>query len=147
MELQDTPKRKKSSRRRWSLVRRRWSRSRWTMWTAPPGTEGYARDPQSRHRARGRPVKVRGKAKYTYDVRLPGMLYGKMLLPPHANAEIVRIDTSAAEKIPGVKTVLLMPDKSRSSSGDPVAAVAATTPEIAEDAIRAIQVEYKPLPS
>ena len=51
------------------------------------------------------PDKVSGKAKYTYDIKRPGMLYGKMLRSPHAHAKIVSIDTSAAEKLPGVKAV------------------------------------------
>src|SRR5579884_503927 len=93
------------------------------------------------------PEKVTGRAKYTYDVRPPGMLYGRILRSPYASAEIVRVDTSAAERMPGVKAVVSYGDKKQLKyEGDPVAAVAAVTPEIAEDAIRAIQVTYKPLP-
>ena len=51
------------------------------------------------------PDKVSGKAKYTYDVKRPGMLYGKIVRCPHAHAKVVSIDTSAAEKMPGVKAV------------------------------------------
>ena len=51
------------------------------------------------------PVKVSGQAKYTYDVHRPGMLYGKVLRSPYAHAKVVSIDTSAAEKMPGVKAI------------------------------------------
>src|SRR6266853_1614358 len=51
------------------------------------------------------PFKVSGRAKYSYDVKRPDMLFGKMLRCPHAHAKIVSIDTSAAEKMPGVKAV------------------------------------------
>ena len=51
------------------------------------------------------PVKVSGQAKYTYDVHRPGMLYGKVLRCPYAHAKVVSIDTSPAEKMPGVKAV------------------------------------------
>src|SRR5207302_10425998 len=51
------------------------------------------------------PVKVSGQAKYTYDVHRPGILYGKVLRCPHAQAKVVSIDTSAAEKMTGVKAV------------------------------------------
>src|SRR6516162_651635 len=51
------------------------------------------------------PDKVSGQARYTYDVKRPGMLYGKMLRSPYAHCRIVSIDTSAAEKMPGVRAV------------------------------------------
>src|SRR5438309_11498256 len=85
------------------------------------------------------PAKVSGQAKYSYDVRPPGMLYGYILRSPYASAEMVRVDTSAAEKMEGVKAVISFADhKILKYEGDPVAAVAAITPEIAEDAARAI---------
>jgi len=89
------------------------------------------------------PAKVSGAAKYTYDVRVPGMLYGRILMSPYASADIESIDISPAEKIPGVKAVVALGNKSTKYEGDPVAAVAAITPEIAEDAVRAIKVMYK----
>src|SRR5215210_8375862 len=49
--------------------------------------------------------KVTGAAKYTADVKLPGMLYARMIVSPHPHAKIKSIDTSAAEKSPGVKAV------------------------------------------
>src|SRR5438128_8767744 len=51
------------------------------------------------------PAKVSGQAKYTYDVHRPGMLYGKVLRCPYPHAKVVSVDTSAAEKMPGVKAV------------------------------------------
>src|SRR6185503_20822328 len=54
--------------------------------------------------------KVTGKALYGGDYKLPGMLYGKILRSPHAHARIRSIDTSAAEKLPGVKAVITAKD-------------------------------------
>jgi xanthine dehydrogenase YagR molybdenum-binding subunit len=51
------------------------------------------------------PVKVSGRAKYTYDYHGTNMLFGKVLRSPYAKAKIVSIDTSAAEKLPGVKAI------------------------------------------
>ena len=92
------------------------------------------------------PAKVTGQAKYAYDMRLPGMLYGRILRSPHACAEVTNVDVSAAEKIEGVNAILSMGNKTVKYEGEPVAAVAAITPEIAEDAIRAIKVTYNKLP-
>jgi xanthine dehydrogenase YagR molybdenum-binding subunit len=92
------------------------------------------------------PAKVSGAARYAYDVRLPGMLYGCILASPHPSAKVLKVDFTAAEKMPGVKVVIRAGDDTLKYEGDPVAAVAAATPEIAEDAIRAIRVEYKQLP-
>ncbi len=50
--------------------------------------------------------KVKGKAKYAGDIKLPGMLYGKTLHCPYPRARITKLDTSRAEKLPGVKAVL-----------------------------------------
>ncbi|MBV9850689.1 MAG: xanthine dehydrogenase family protein molybdopterin-binding subunit [Armatimonadetes bacterium] len=92
------------------------------------------------------PDKVTGAAKYTHDIRLPGMLYGRILPSPHPKARVASLDARAAEAIPGVAAVLTFPNKTLMYQGDPVAAVAARTPELAEDAIRAIKVQYEPLP-
>src|SRR5579864_3746737 len=54
--------------------------------------------------------KVTGRAKYTSDMKLPGMLYGAFLRSPHAHALIKRIDTSKAKALPGVKAVLTQAD-------------------------------------
>ncbi len=54
------------------------------------------------------PDKVSGKAKYTFDINRPGMLFGKILRSPYAHAKITKIDISAAEKMPGVKKISIM---------------------------------------
>jgi xanthine dehydrogenase YagR molybdenum-binding subunit len=98
------------------------------------------------------PDKATGRAKYTYDIVRPGMLYGRLLDSPHPHARVRAIDVSAAEKLPGVRTVLVLKDPARPETarvryqGEEVAAVAATTEEIAEDAIRLIKVDYEVLP-
>lgn len=109
--------------------------------------------------------KVTGKGIYADDLALPGTLTGRILHSPHAHARIVSIDTSAAEELPGVKAVVtgretpvkygILPvghdetifatDKVR-YVGDNVAGVAAESPEIAEEALRLIKVEYEILP-
>jgi len=92
------------------------------------------------------PSKVSGAAIYSYDVRLPGMLYGRILRCPHAHARLTKFDSSAASNIPGVRSVIQAPLKEFNFEGAPVAAIAAITPEIADDAIRAIVVQYEVLP-
>jgi xanthine dehydrogenase YagR molybdenum-binding subunit len=94
------------------------------------------------------PAKVSGKAKYTLDVKRPGMLYGTVVRSPHAHAKIVSIDTSAAEKMPGVKAVYVVngPGTEVQWAGFEVVALAATSEQLAEDAARAVKVQYEPLP-
>ncbi|HKR15722.1 MAG TPA: xanthine dehydrogenase family protein molybdopterin-binding subunit [Pyrinomonadaceae bacterium] len=92
------------------------------------------------------PLKAAGFARYTYDQRLPGMLHGRILRCPHGHARVTKIDTEAAAKIPGVKAIVEAPLTELRFAGAPVAAVAATTPEIAGDALRAIKVTYEVLP-
>ena len=92
------------------------------------------------------PLKAAGAAQYTYDYRLPGMLYGRILRCPHGHARVTKLDTEAASKIPGVKSIIPAPLTELRFAGAPVAAVAATTPEIAGDALRAIKVTYEVLP-
>lgn len=92
------------------------------------------------------PLKVTGTAIYTFDVRLPGMLYGHIVTSPHASAKVKAIDVSGAEKIEGVKAVITLGEKTIRYEGEAIAAVAAITPEIAEDAARAIKVTYEKLP-
>jgi xanthine dehydrogenase YagR molybdenum-binding subunit len=92
------------------------------------------------------PLKVAGVARYTYDQRLPGMLYGRILRCPHGHARVTKLDTEAAAKIPGVKAIVQAPLTELRFAGAPVAAVAATTPEIAGDALRTIKVTYEVLP-
>src|SRR5205085_3717611 len=98
------------------------------------------------------PDKVTGRAKYTYDIRLPGMLYGRIVRSPYAAARInspADVDTSDAEKMPGVKAIFkFVPANGMNVRyhGQEIAAVAATTPETAADAVRAIarKVKYQP---
>src|SRR5436853_2705912 len=77
------------------------------------------------------PDKVAGRAKYSYDISRPGMIYGKILRSPHPHARIVAIDLSAAEKAPGVKAALAwkQPGTKVMFQGDEVAALAADTEE------------------
>lgn len=115
---------------------------------------------------------VTGRPAFTDDIHLPGMLYGKILPSPHAHARIKRIDASAAKALPGVHAVLTYLDVPRVPHttagqawpepspydtylldskvrfvGDRVAAVAAESREIAEEALRRIAVEYEVLPA
>ena len=111
--------------------------------------------------------KVTGRAKYTADLLFENVLYGKILTSPIAHGRILSIDTSQAEKLPGVKLVLTgkdVPDITYGVTpprydeytlaktkvrhvGDEVAAVIAVSEEIAEKAKRLIQVEYEELPA
>jgi len=94
------------------------------------------------------PWKASGRIKYSYDVNRPGMLYGKMAISPHAHAKVSAIDTSAAEKMPGVKAVQIMfPVGSEVRwAGQEIVAVAAETEDQASDAVRAVQIQYEVLP-
>ena len=91
------------------------------------------------------PDKVTGKAKYSFDINRPGMIYGKIVRSPHPHARIVSVDFTAAKAAPGVRATLLwkdQPDAKVMYQGDPVAAVAADTEEQAEDAARLVKVTY-----
>src|SRR6185437_16235194 len=81
-------------------------------------------------------AKASGKAKYPSDMRPEGTLFGVMLYSPHAHARIKSIDTSAAEKLPGVKAVVVIVGEGKEVRyhGDDIAAVAAETEERARDA-------------
>src|ERR1035437_7483158 len=94
------------------------------------------------------PAKVTGGAKYTYELKRPGMLYAKVLRCPYAHARIVSIDTSEAEKLPGVEAIYVVQEANTEIhwEGDDIVAVAAVDEPTAEDAIRRIKVEYEQLP-
>lgn len=94
------------------------------------------------------PDKVSGHAKYTYDVHRTGMLYGKVVRSPYAHAKVVSVDTSAAEKVPGVKAVHVIqgPGTEIHWAGDDIVVVAAVDEPTAADAASLIKVEYQPLP-
>ncbi len=114
---------------------------------------------------------VRGKPVFTDDIKMEGMLYGALLTSPHAHAIIKKIDTSKAKALPGVKAVLTYQDIARVKyasggqsyrqpepfdqvcldnkvrhEGDRVAIVAAESPELADEALKLIEVEYEQLP-
>jgi CO/xanthine dehydrogenase Mo-binding subunit len=107
--------------------------------------------------------KVTGKAKFTGDLVIPGMLHGKILRSPYAHARIKSIDAARAEALPGVAAVLtaadiadikpfysgrpvIAIDKVR-YTGEPVAAVAAVDLRTAEEALALIHVDYEELPA
>ncbi len=110
------------------------------------------------------PDKAAGKAHYIHDLQRPGMVYGKIKFSDHPHAKIKNIDTSRAERLAGVRAVItannipqirfgflrdnaaLKKEKVRQYR-DEIAAVAAIDPEIAEEAIELIKVEYEPLPA
>jgi len=109
------------------------------------------------------PDKAAGKAHYIHDLKRPGMLYGKIKFSDHPHARIKYVDTSRAERLTGVRAVItaastpeirfgflrdnlaLKKDKVRHYR-DEISAVAAIDPEIAEEAVELITVEYEPLP-
>lgn len=115
--------------------------------------------------------KVTGAARYGADVNLPGQLWGRFLHSPYGHARIKRIDTSKAEKIPGVVKVITQASIGGATQetedtvhgfklsqslfatdivryqGEKIAAVAAISPEIAKDAVAAIEVEWELLPT
>jgi xanthine dehydrogenase YagR molybdenum-binding subunit len=94
------------------------------------------------------PDKVSGRAKYTFDINRPGMLFGKILRSPYAHAKITKIDISAAEKMPGVKKVTIMQKEGAEIlwAGADIVFVAAVDEPTAIDAVRAIKVEFEKLP-
>jgi xanthine dehydrogenase YagR molybdenum-binding subunit len=89
---------------------------------------------------------VTGRAEYTQDIKLKGMLIGKILRSPHAAAEVVSVDFTAAQALPGVLAVLKLTDGRVRYAGQQVAAVAAVDDKTAEQALALIKVDYKPLP-
>ena len=109
------------------------------------------------------PVKVTGKAEFTYDVDFPNMLHARFVKSPHAHANIIEIDTSKAKEIPGVHAVLTQADFPDVKFGDGVhdqtclaedrvlfegqfvAVVAAETKKLAEQAANAVRVKYERL--
>src|ERR1044071_7098695 len=93
------------------------------------------------------PAKSSGRAKYSSDMKPAEMLFGSYLVCPHAHCKITSIDTSEAEKIPGVKSVYVAAPAGTEINwqGYEIAAAAATTEEIAREAARRIKVEYEVL--
>jgi xanthine dehydrogenase YagR molybdenum-binding subunit len=93
-------------------------------------------------------AKVTGSAEYTYDQHPSDMLYGMILRSKWPSARIEAVDLQPALNMPGVKAAVIIQDTPRDVRfyGQEIAAVAATTPEQAEDAIRAIIVKATPQP-
>ena len=118
--------------------------------------------------------KVTGKANYSADINLPGMLYGKVLRSPHAHAVIKSIDTTKAEALTGVRAVVTAADIEKPSGraselaegamvnykflsnnvladgkalykGHAIAAVAAANPHVAEEALKLIEIDFEVL--
>ncbi len=94
------------------------------------------------------PEKAAGRAKYGSDISRPGLLYGIILTCPHAHARIVSLDMTEAQKVKGVAAVEVIsgPGTECQWAGTEVAAVAASSEDIARDALRKIRVEYEVLP-
>src|SRR5258708_32414004 len=92
------------------------------------------------------PLKATGAARYTYDIELPGMLYGAMLRSPWPHARIRSIDLSAAQHLAGVRAVFALDDHEIRFAGQEVAAVAAISSDITADALKLIKVDYETLP-
>jgi CO/xanthine dehydrogenase Mo-binding subunit len=111
------------------------------------------------------PERLTGQVRYTGDLVLPGLLYGRLVRSPYASARIVSVDASEAEATPGVVAVLRAEDlpvknlrqaiENRSIMlayerttyvGQPLAVVLAESEAAAEDGAQAVQVEYEPLP-
>lgn len=109
------------------------------------------------------PAKVMGRMTYGHDVRLPGMLHGRILYSRYPHARILKVDTSRAERLPGVKAVLTAADNPPTKFGygkdntpfkgevvrsrrDEVAGVVAVDSDTAEEALALIEVDYEPLP-
>jgi xanthine dehydrogenase YagR molybdenum-binding subunit len=136
-----------------------------------PAEEPPELPPNAELRVIGKPVnrvdavpKVTGLARYTYDVRLPGMLYGRIVSSTVPHARIKSIDTSAAEAYPGVKAVHILDrvlsiaqlrDPSMEANeryplvrynGQPIAAVAAVSMRAAKAAAKLVRIEYERLP-
>ncbi len=128
----------------------------------PPNAElTYIGKPTERYDG---PAKVMGKGKYTADINLPGMLYARMVDASVPHGRIVSVDTSAAEKVPGVRAVHVIehvygvaelrdPKLETPSrypmvryAGQPIAGVAAISQQIANDAAALVKVQYDTMP-
>jgi xanthine dehydrogenase YagR molybdenum-binding subunit len=115
----------------------------------------YSWPPQETRRLMGKRIsridgreKASGRAKYASDLNKPGLLFGALLTSPHAHAKVVSIDTSAAKNLSGVTAVRVISPAGTEIqwAGTEIAAVAATSEEVANDACRLIKVEYEAMP-
>lgn len=128
--------------------------------TNPPASFKYLGKPRGTIDA---PEKLQGQARYTADLKLPGMLHARLILSPHAHARVVSVDKERALACPGVRAVLTAADLTRWKKnpasrvgallardevmfqGHPVAVVLGETPEAAWDGASVVDVEYEPL--
>lgn len=120
-----------------------------------PNTPDYHWPPMGQRKVMGTRMnrldgiaKSTGAAKYNSDLKPNGMLFGAILTSPHAHAKVKSVDTSAAEKVPGVTAIRVVakPGSEVQWAGSEIAYVAATTEEVAQDAVRLIKVDYEVLP-
>ena len=88
---------------------------------------------------------VTGQAAYTHDIKLRGMLVGKILRSPYASAEVISVDLSQARKMRGVKAAILLNKGQVKYAGQQIAAVAAVDEATAEAALKKVKVVYRPL--
>ncbi len=118
-------------------------------------TPDYSWPPMESRKIMGKPMKrldgpqkASGRAKYTSDLKMKDMLYAVYLTCPYAHARITSIDTGAAEKTSGVKSVHVIAEAGKELQwhGQEVAAVAATSEEVAREAVRKIKVDYEVMP-
>ena len=108
----------------------------------PWGTDATLRVVGSRQPRLEAAAKVTGKAKYTYDVNLPGMLYARVLRSPHPSSRIVKVDASKVKAHPAVRAVETFEGRTVRFAGEEVAALAALSPEAAAEALSLFKVEY-----
>ncbi len=120
-----------------------------------PNATDYHWPPMDKRRVMGKRLdrldgiaKSTGAAKYNSDIKPEGMLFGALLTSPYAHAKVKSIDTSAAEKLAGVTAVraIVKAGDELQWAGQEIAFLAATTEEIANDAVRLIKVDYEVMP-
>lgn len=120
-----------------------------------PNNANYSWPAMDKRRVMGKPtkrldgpMKSTGRAKYASDFNQKDLLFGALLTSPHAHARLTSIDTSEAEKVPGVTAVrtIASPGSELQWVGQELASVAAETEEIAKAATRKIKVQYEVLP-
>jgi xanthine dehydrogenase YagR molybdenum-binding subunit len=94
------------------------------------------------------PLKVTGRAKYTTDVQIPGLLYGMILRSPWPSARLAAVDLAPALQVPGIRAALLVQDVPRTLHyyGDEIAAVAGTSREACREALSRIRLDATPAP-
>ena len=106
------------------------------------------------------PFKATGRSEFTDDIHVPGMLHGKIVRSSIPSGKILSIDTSIAQKLPGVRAIIthkdtnglvvgpdqpLLREDRVNCFGDEIAAVAAVDEDIANEAAEIIKVEYEPM--